>query len=221
MTRKRWILLLIVTGCLLMAWVDFTKMHYAPKAILKFATFISIPLLYHSLDTTREPWDILKFNRRSLGTPVLLGISLYGLILMAYFTIGSFFDFSNVARVLNDTVGVNRSNFLYIAIYISFINSFIEEFFFRGFAFLTLKKHTTRRFAIVFSSFAFAFYHVTLMAGLFDILLYVLCLLALVVAGFVLNLLNEKSETLYPSWIVHAFANFAINTVGFILLGML
>jgi membrane protease YdiL (CAAX protease family) len=59
------------------------------------------------------------------------------------------------------------------------------------------------------------------MAGLFDFSLYVLCLLALVVAGFVLNLLDEKDASLYPSWIVHAFANFAINTVGFILLGML
>jgi membrane protease YdiL (CAAX protease family) len=221
MTRKRWILLLVVLGCLLMALVDATKMHYARKAVLKIATFLSIPLLYHRFGSTKSPWDILKFNRHALRTSILFGIILYGFILLTYFTIGSFFDFSNVTRVLNDTVGVNRSNFLYIAIYISFINSFIEEFFFRGFAFLTLKKHTTRRFAILFSSFTFALYHVTLMAGLFDFSLYVLCLLALVVAGFVLNLLDEKDRALYPSWIVHAFANFAINTVGFILLGML
>lgn len=221
MTRKRWILFLIVLGCLLMALVDATKMHYAPKAVLKIATFLSIPLLYHRFDSTKSPWDILKFNSHSLKTSILLGILLYGFILLAYFTIGTFFDFSNVTRVLNDTVGVNRSNFLYIAIYISFINSFIEEFFFRGFAYLTLKKHTTRRFAIMFSSIAFALYHVTLMAGLFDFSLYVLCLLALVVAGFILNLLDEKDGALYPSWIVHAFANFAINTVGFILLGMI
>lgn len=208
-------------GCILMALVDFTKMHYAPKAILKIGTFVSIPFLYAHFGMKSKRWEFLKFKKESTKLSLLLGIAIYGLILLAYFTIGSFFDFSNVTHVLNDTVGVNRGNFLYISIYISFINSFIEEFFFRGFAFLTLKKYSTRRFAIIFSSIAFAVYHVTLMAGLFDFSLYVLLLIALVAAGFVLNLLNEKSETLYPSWIVHAFANFAINTIGFILLGMI
>jgi hypothetical protein len=59
------------------------------------------------------------------------------------------------------------------------------------------------------------------MAGLFDFSLYILLLLSLIIAGFILNLLDEKEETLYASWIVHAFANFAINTIGFILLGMI
>lgn len=221
MDKKRWILLLVVVGCILMALVDYTKMHYAPKAVLKIGTFISLPFLYAYFASKPMKWEILKFKKESIKLSLLLGIVIYGLILLAYFAIGPFFDFSNVTRVLNNTVGVNRGNFLYISIYISFINSFIEEFFFRGFAFLTLKKHTTRRFAIIFSSIAFALYHVTLMAGLFDFSLYVLLLLALVGAGFFLNLLDEKSGTLYPSWLVHAFANFAINTIGFILLGMI
>lgn len=221
MDKKRWIILLVITGCVMMALVDFTKMHYAPKAILKIATFLSLPVFYALLSSKPMTWEILTFKKDSIKLSLLLGIVIYGFILLAYFAIGPLFDFSNVTRVLNNTVGVNRGNFLYISIYISFINSFIEEFFFRGFAFLTLKKHSSRRFAIIFSSIAFALYHVTLMAGLFDFSLYVLLLSALVVAGFILNLLDEKSNTLYPSWLVHAFANFSINTIGFILLGMI
>jgi uncharacterized protein len=204
-----------------MAVVDFTKMHYVPKAVLKIGTFISMPFLYACFSSKKMNWEIMKFKQESIKLSLLLGIAIYGLILLTYFAIGSFFDLSNVTRVLNATVGVNHGNFLYISIYISFINSFIEEFFFRGFAFLTLKKHTTRRFALIFSSVAFALYHVALMAGLFGFSLYILLLSALLVAGFILNVLDEKSDTLYPSWIVHAFANFAINTIGFILLGML
>jgi CAAX amino terminal protease family. len=40
-------------------------------------------------------------------------------------------------------------------------------------------------------------------------------------AGLVFNWLNEKAETIYASWMVHMFANFAINTIGYILFGIL
>jgi len=221
MDNKRWILFLVVIGCLLMSLVDMTKMHYVPKAIIKISTFVSIPILYTRLSKDNSLFESMRFNFSSIRLAVWLGILLYGLIVVAYFTIGSLFDFSNVARVLDATVGVNPSNFIYIAIYISLVNSFIEEFFFRGFAFLTLKKYSSRRLAIYFSSIAFALYHVTLMAGLFEFSLYLLFLFALVIAGYILNRLDEKSSSLFPSWVFHAFANIAINTIGFILLGMI
>ena len=43
----------------------------------------------------------------------------------------------------------------------------------------------------------------------------------LIVGGCIFNYLNEKNDNIYPSWFVHMFANFAINTVGFILFGIL
>ena len=33
--------------------------------------------------------------------------------------------------------------------------------------------------------------------------------------------LNELNNNIYSSWFVHMFANFAINTVGFILFGVI
>ena len=35
------------------------------------------------------------------------------------------------------------------------------------------------------------------------------------------NYLNEKCENIYPSWLVHMCANFGINTIGFILFGII
>lgn len=37
--------------------------------------------------------------------------------------------------------------------------------------------------------------------------------------GLFLNYVDEKSQTLYNSYFMHMFANFAINTIGFILFG--
>ena len=33
--------------------------------------------------------------------------------------------------------------------------------------------------------------------------------------------LNEVNDNIYSSWFVHMFCNFAINTIGFILFGVL
>lgn len=36
--------------------------------------------------------------------------------------------------------------------------------------------------------------------------------------GLIFNWLNEKLGCIYGSWLTHMFANFAINTIGFLLL---
>ena len=130
-------------------------------------------------------------------------------------------DFSGIAGKLTADAGVSADNFLYVALYISFVNSFLEEFFFRGFAFISLKKITSRGFAYVFSAVLFALYHAGMTAGYFNFGVFAITLGGLTVAGVIFNFLNEKSENIYTSWLVHMFANFAINTVGFILFGMI
>lgn len=40
----------------------------------------------------------------------------------------------------------------------------------------------------------------------------------LAIGGMIFNWLNEKLDTIYCSWLTHMFANFAINTIGFMLL---
>ena len=64
-------------------------------------------------------------------------------------------------------------------------------------------------------------YHIAMMIGWFSLYLFALILVGLFIGGFIFDWLDEKTGTLYPSWFVHMFANFAINTVGFILFGVL
>lgn len=56
-----------------------------------------------------------------------------------------------------------------------------------------------------------------MMKGWFSIYLYIITLIGLFIGGLIFNYLNEKNENIYSSWLVHMFANFAINTIGFIL----
>ncbi len=75
--------------------------------------------------------------------------------------------------------------------------------------------------AYLFSSLSFAAYHVAIMKGWFNIPIFILAMLGLTVGGYIFDFLNEKFDNIYLSWAVHAFANFGINFIGFMLLGIL
>lgn len=41
------------------------------------------------------------------------------------------------------------------------------------------------------------------------------------IVGYIFNYITEKSASFLASWIVHIFANLAINTIGFMMLGII
>jgi membrane protease YdiL (CAAX protease family) len=203
-----------------MAIIDVIKAPYLLKSILKIFLFLIFPFIYSKYDKSVNLSLLFKVNKQGLVVAFLSGILVFVFILGAYFLLGPFFDLSNITLSLTKNMGVSKDNFLWISIYISFINSLLEEFFFRGFSFFTLKDNSSRKFAYIFSSLVFALYHVAIMIGWFDILLFALTLSALFIGGIIFNYFNEKYKNIYISWLIHMFANFAINGIGFILFGM-
>ncbi len=113
-------------------------------------------------------------------------------------------------------MGVTGNNFWLVSLYIAFVNSFLEEFFFRGFGFLSLGEALGPKAAYLFSSLLFALYHVAIMASWFSLALFLL-----LTAGLLFNWLDSRTNSLYPSWFVHICANLAINSIGFLLFGLL
>ncbi len=208
-----------IVCCAIMAYVDGILMPgYAIKSIIKVSLFLLLPLLYTLYNREVLFKELFRFQKKGFLVALLLGIGLYLLIVGAYALLRGVFDFSQIAGALTESTGVDKDNFLLVALYISFVNSLLEEFFFRGFMFLNLKKLGYRRVAYVFSALVFAVYHVAMMIGWFDIWLFLLVMLGLFAGGVIFNYLNEKHNTIYTSWFVHMFANFAINTIGYILL---
>lgn len=222
--KSLYIILSVLILSLLMSFIDgFIKPTYIVKSIIKVVLFLIVPMVYFFL--FKE--ELSRFKKlfvpksKDFFRALVLGVLVYGVIVGAYFLLRGVFDFSAIAGNLTSDVGVNADNFVYVALYISFANSLLEEFFFRGFAFITLKEQTGRKFAYIFSALLFAVYHVGMTAGWFHIIVFALALIGLFVGGCIFNYLNEKCENIYPSWLVHMCANFAINTIGFILFGIL
>ena len=224
MKAKRYAALSVVLSTLLMCAVDgIWQPPYLYKSIIKIGLFLLLPMLYFLLykGNGARLKTLFSFRGRDVLLSLGLGIGVFAAVMGAYFLLRNYIDLSGIRDSLTAGAGVSAENFLYVAVYISLVNSLLEEFFFRGFAFLTLKKEMGRRFAYLFSSAAFALYHVGMTGGWFNIWIYLLAMAGLFVGGCIFNFLNERSESIYPSWIVHMFANFAINTVGFILFGIL
>lgn len=218
--KNNWLLILsAVLCCGIMAVVDgVIQPGYAVKSAIKISLFLAVPFLVSRFCKELRFARLFRFRREGLLPALGLGAAVYALILGGYFLLRGWIDFSGIVDSLSSGAGVNKNNFLFVSLYISFINSLLEEFFFRGFLFTNLKSSSTRRFAYIFSSLMFALYHVAMMIGWFHPAITLLLIAGLMVGGMIFNFLNEKQENICTSWLVHMFANFAINTIGFILM---
>ncbi len=222
--KKLYILLAVLLFSLAVTYIDaFVHPPYFSKIPIKILFFLVLPMLFFVIwrDEWKEFKSLFRFRSKGLLVSLLLGLAIFGVILGGYFVTRGFIDFSGVTSSLTSGMGITADNFIWVAIYISIMNSFLEEFFFRGFGFITLKKFANIKFAYLFSPVLFAVYHAGMLFGMFHPAVLVLIMSGLIIGGLIFNALNDKLGNIYPSWFVHMAANFAINTIGFILFSMI
>ena len=220
MSKKITIMLSVFLFSISITLIDaFIHPDYFAKVIVKIIIFLALPMLFFvkNKDVFGDFKKLFVFKKSGLLKAFLLGLGVYTVITGGYFLTRNIFDYSNVTSTLTQGMGITADNFIYVSLYISLMNSFLEEFFFRGYGFVTLKKYTSTKVACLFSSVLFAIYHVGMMVGMFDFGMLLLILFGLIIGGCIFCYMNLSNDNIYPSWFVHMFANFAINTVGFIL----
>jgi len=224
-TRKKlYIILSLIVFSLAVTFIDaFVHPPYFSKIPIKILFFLALPMLFFVFSRGDRSGfkSLFRFQRKGLLVSLLLGLAIFGVILGGYFALRGVIDFSGVTANLTEDMGITPENFLWVAIYISVMNSFLEEFFFRGFGFITLKKYTGVKFAYIFSPVLFAIYHIGMLVGMFELPALALLMVGLIAGGLIFNVLNDRFGNIYPSWFTHMAANFAINTIGFILFGMI
>ena len=143
--------------CIFMTVVDgIWQPGYVIKSAVKLVLFLLLPLICSLFNRQIAFRSLFRGNKRGLALALGLGILLFAVILAGYFLLSAHFDFSNVASSLTASTGVDKSNFFFVSLYISFVNSLLEEFFFRGFVFTNLKNTSPRIFAHGFSAVLFS-----------------------------------------------------------------
>ncbi len=221
MKQRKWkIIFISLFSCVMMAAIELLwKPNYFYKSICKIGLFGGT-ILWMCLKEKRSPSFFFKIqNKRQLLKAILLAVAVYVLILFVYGILGSKIDFSQMLNGLSQKEGISAKNFIWVTLYISCVNSLLEELLFRGYAYGFLKEDMPEWQASLFSAGLFAIYHVAIMVNWFSIWLFLLLLAGLFVAGLLFNYLDHEGGIL-PSWLLHISANLAINTIGCLLVGV-
>ncbi len=218
-------MLIVIIGVIAITVIDLIiQPPYAVKSAVKVTLFAGMPVLYGLLvnkELGLKSLFRLGGGKKAIIEALLWGFAVFAFIVLAYLLIGRFFDFTQITGNLEQSMGIDKDNFVAVALYISVINSFLEEFFFRGFACLKLQKYISRWAAYIFSSLTFALYHVAMMWVAFEPPLVAVALVGLVAGGCIFNFFNERYGNLYISWLIHMGANIAINGIAMTLFGII
>lgn len=214
------IMILVLICCGIMAWVEgVLRPVYPVKSALKLAVFLGGAGLYVLLTRDLGPFQSFRRPQR-IKLAALLALGVLVFLLGGYLLLSPWLDLSAIPENLAAKEGITRETFPLAAAYITLCNSLLEEFFFRGFAFLTLYRAGYTKLAYGFSALAFALYHVSITSNWGSPVLILLMVAGLTAAGLLFNWLDREGSLL-PSWLVHMGANLGTNSVGFILFGIL
>lgn len=189
------------------------KNGYWLTSIIKLVLFLGVALLYFwknraiLLDLLRLP------EQKVWKLPGILGLGCILLILGGYYILRHFFDSNQILAGLHNQ-GITRWTYPFVFIHIVAVNSFLEEFFFRGFLFLNLYRRKKIKYAYVFSSVLFALYHIGMFQSWFSGGMFLFCLIGLVAAGLVFCEIDRRYQSIYAGWLIHLGANIGINLIG-------
>lgn len=212
----------MILGCLFICFIEVGyRPPYLIKSVCKITLFVACITMFQLCNPKARMLDMFQRPKpKQLLLALLAGVGVYALILGSFFFFRSHIDLSQIALSLTQDSSISEHNFLFVSLYISFFNSLLEEIFFRGFAFLSLRREVPQGIAACVSALAFSLYHFVIMASWFKLWIFVLLLVSLFVAGLFFNWVDSRSDNIYNSWLIHMFANFSINTVGFLMFGM-
>lgn len=189
---------------------------YFVKSAIKVVVFFILPLIFAKVINIKLFDNSFVLDKKSIIKLLLLGVFIYSVIIGSYAVTKSIFDYASLVDSLSADQKVDSNSFIWVALYISFCNSFLEEFLFRLISFIKLSQYTSRKIAYLFSSVVFAVYHIAMIGTSFPLPLLFLALIGLTIGGYIFDYVDEKNENIYNSWIIHMFADFAIMTVWYI-----
>lgn len=202
---------------LLFVFEQVIDVTYGVKTGLKVLLFAILPLVF--MLKMRSFTLFKNVDKKGLLLGLVCGIISFSVVIGAYLIFQDVIDTTSILQSLEEK-NITASVFIFIGLYITFGNSFLEEYFFRGFIFFSLVEKN-KWLAYLFSSGLFALYHLAMIAGWFNLPLTLLSLLGLFIIGLVFNFLNQKSKNMLNSWMVHIFADIAIILIGFHLFGII
>ena len=208
---KKWTILYPLITVSLLLWIEqVLEVPYLWKTTAKILLFLAIPYLLLKV----KKFEFLHFRKtqkKSFVIAIVVGFAVMITILGAFISLRSLIDLPSLQMDLESRVGVTALVFPLVAIYILIGNSFLEEFYFRGLLIDFLKDSKLKWFL---PSFFFAIYHIAIFLPWFEWPILIVAVVGLFIGGLLFQWINEASGTIYPSWIIHMFADLGVLLIG-------
>ena len=202
-------------ACVIHALILQTPFNdYLYTSMAKVILFVLCPLMYFKVSKEGTFKELLSLflveDKKTLKLPLILGVIVFIFIVVAFIILQPLIDPVMVDDALAD-VGINSRNAIFVVMYIVLLNAAVEQFFFRGFAFMALYQMKFKRVAHLYSSVLFAVYHIPVLYDALEWGMLALATIGLVVAGLIFNFLAIKCKSLIGPLLVHISANLALN----------
>lgn len=212
------VLIAFVALIVMTAVEKYIQPGYWIKSIVKVIMLAGSVYLYSRINQ-ENIFELIGLKKNKPSKKLLFCIFFaYAGIIILYLLLRNQIDLAGIRDKLFAKEHLNRNNFIFIFSYIILINSFLEESFFRGFLYQVFRKEGHEKAGIIFSALVFALYHISIMDGWFSPAIMVLGISGLFLTGIFLQLVCKYERSLLGSWLVHGFANLAINTIATIMI---
>lgn len=190
-------------------------LHGAANSMYKLC-FLIPPIIYCRWQGIGVVRDIFKPQnwRRSLGIAAGLGIAAIVIFWTAYGLFGDrLLDKDRISESIGRQFVVNAHTVFFVAPVTIFLNSLVEEFFYRGFAFgLLVRRH--RRLGYLLPSAAFTAQHVLFFWSWLAWIPFCLAIAGLIVFALVLQWLYERADSIVAPWLVHICGDVAMMGIA-------
>ena len=136
-----------------------------------------------------------------------VGIFLALIYFSAYFIFRNYLNLEFIGNNLNELASIDATNIIFIGLYIIFINSLLEEFFWRGFIFKETSNLINAPLTYLITGIAFSFHHVMFYYTWFSFPFLSLVTIGLIGFAMIVNFIFQKYNDLYSCWLIHGMVD--------------
>ena len=179
---------------------------------------LSVPLLWH-FGIERRRIEVRQPTTSGLMLGLLTGLVISCVIIVVYLLAGQWLVDPEVMREAAALSGLaDRSLYLWLAAYIIFFNSLLEEYVWRWFVYEKCRLLVGSLAAVTLAAFLFTIHHIVALSFQFELPVIIVGSVGVFVGGLIWSWCYLKTNSIWSGYVSHILVDIAVFVVGWMIL---